>query len=183
MSDNSVKSLAQLQYELDKIKNERISLLNNWKKKKEESSARMLGFRAELKEIDAVIAAREEGYTAFRALANPILNLANPGNLSLPPEPESLLPELTGSPTKFLNQIFNFTQAAETAETNLITRLRGEHQTQSTYIQGKSKEIYVSMSEEKKSVDQYAVLLQAKIQELEEQYAFQNNKGEIAIEL
>lgn len=152
MTNHSVKSPAQLEYELAKLKNERISLLNNWTKKKEESLARMVTFRAELKEIEAVKAAREESNAAFTALVEPILNLAKTGNLPLPMKPgnlESQRPESPATSSQIINQIGNLTQAAAAVEMRRIISHREEHLARSTYIQGKSKEIYVSLSEEK----------------------------------
>jgi hypothetical protein len=72
--------------------------------------------------------------------------------------------------------------AAE-AETLRVTRLRADHHTRLAYIQRKSKEIYVAMNEEKKSVDTYATLLQAKIQELTGQLIFQTKNGGLGIGL
>ncbi|MDB5260922.1 MAG: hypothetical protein JWQ14_203, partial [Adhaeribacter sp.] len=80
MSDNLVKSPMQLKYELDNIQNELASLLRNWKKKREDSLTRLISYRAELKELDAVMAATEEGYKAYLSLAQPILNLTIPSN-------------------------------------------------------------------------------------------------------
>ena len=157
----------QLQYELENVKNELTSLRNNSKKKKEESLSKMLNFRADIKEIDAVMAAREESYFAYCALAQPLLNMVMP-------DPLQLTGELPTFFNNFQNQIQDLTAAAQ-AEATRITHLRAAHQTQLTFIQRKSKEIYVALNEEKKSVDAYAALLQAKIQELEEQLSWQTN--------
>lgn len=164
-----------MEYELTKLKQERISLLNNWNKKKEESLARILILRAELSEIDAVKAAREESYAAFGALADSILNLTEARNLLLsmkPDDSESQMLESTTTPWQIINQINNSTQAAAAAESRRMTSHRGEHQTRCTYIQRKSKDIYNSLSEEKKSVDQYATQLQARMAGLEEALTF-----------
>jgi hypothetical protein len=185
MTTDLVKPPLQLTYELENLKNELTSLRNNSKKKKEQSLSKMLHFRAEIKEIDAVMAAREESYASFCALAQPLLNMVMPVPIPFPGELahlESTQPELAAFYTNIFNQLQDLTAAAE-AETFRITCLRAAHQTQSAYIQRKSKEIYVALNEEKKRVDAYATLLQTKIQELEEQFSLQLNKGGLGIGL
>ncbi len=183
MSDSLLKSPGQLKYELNNTQNELASLLNNWKKKKAESLGQMLAFRTELKEIDAVMAAREVSYTSYCALAKPLLNLVKPDNLLIQAkinQLEGVLPALTPWLTT-IQQVIEVTHAAEEAETKRIISVRAQHKSQSEYIQRKSKEIYGAMGEEKKSVDTYAALLQVKIQGLEEQYALQTKAAGLGI--
>ncbi|QMU28366.1 hypothetical protein [Adhaeribacter radiodurans] len=176
MSSEMIKSPMQLKYELDNTKNELVALLNSWKKKSAEWSGRIVTFRADLKEIDAVMAATELSYTAYCALAKPILGVIKPSSSPLQVKQskrESLPSESSVTSSVVLNQILSVTQAAVELENNRIDRLRDEHQTQSTFIHQKSKEIYRLLNEEKKNVDSYTTLLQSKIQGLEEQYALQ----------
>jgi len=175
----------QLKYELENLINELTSLLNNSRKKKEESLSKMLNFRAEIKEIDAVMAAREISYASYCALAQPLLNMVLPDSIPLPCEVahlESTQSALAAFFTNILHHIQDLTAAAE-AETFRITRLRADYQTQLAYIQRKSKEIYLAMNEEKKRVDTYATLLQSNIQGLEEQYMFQTKVGKLGLGL
>ncbi|KAA5538962.1 hypothetical protein [Adhaeribacter rhizoryzae] len=175
MTTNLIKSPLQLKYELENVKQELTSLLNNSKKKKQESLSKMLNFRAEIKEIDAVMAAREESYTSYCALAQPLLNLVIPAPILFPVGLAAFI-------TNIHQQIEDLTAAAET-EACRITRLRAAHQTQLAFIQRKSKEIYLALNEEKKSVEAYASLLKAKMQELEGQFIYQTNQGSLGIGL
>ncbi|PSR52359.1 hypothetical protein AHMF7605_01885 [Adhaeribacter arboris] len=159
------KSPMQLKYELDKINKELITLTDNYKKKKEEYLGQMVNFRAELKEIDAVMAATEVSYTSYCALTNAI-RLSNLPKLS---EPGSLQPDFPPFFAAILNQLIAITRTAEEAEAIRITQLRQEHQDRSVHIQQKTKDIYGLMNKENKNVETYTTLLQAKILELKDQ--------------
>ncbi|MDQ3290240.1 MAG: hypothetical protein M3Q05_03005 [Bacteroidota bacterium] len=186
MSINVIKSPMQLKYELDNTKNELVTLLNSWKKKSAEWLGRIVTFRAELKEIDAVMAAIEISYGAYCALAKPVLEVIKPNSLPLQVKQSKLInlpPESSQSSSDLLNQILLLTRAASESENSRINRLRDEHQTQSIYIHQKSKEIYLLMGEEKKNVERYAALLKSKIQELEEQYRLQTKASGLGLGL
>ena len=142
----------------------------------------MLNFRSELKEIDAVMAATEKSYTAYCALAQPILNLINQNSIPVPAEITPLENPDSELTTTF-DQITDLINEAHATETLRITRARAEYETQSAHIQRKSKQIYAAMNEEKKSVDAYAALLQTKIQDLEEQFVLQIKIGGMGIGL
>lgn len=172
----------QLKYELDNTKKELVTLHHNWRKKKEETLSKMQNFRTELKEKDAVMVATEHSYTAYCALAQPLLNLGTAENGLL----EEKLAQLESMPPVYkpffsdmLNQVLALTPVAEKTETMRVERLRDEYKYQAAFIQQKSKEIYQAMNAEKKSVEAYANLLEIKIQDLNEQFAFQTSNGVI----
>ena len=172
MSESLVKSPMQLKYELDNINNELATLLSNAKKKRNDSLTRLISYRAELKELDAVMAATEEGYKAYLLLAQPILNLTIPPgtdlNKSLTPFEEHH-PDLKSVVVDYLRNLVGYTQAVQEKEETRINQARDVYKTQSGHILRKTKEIYTAMAAEKQQNEAYAETLTNKIKETEEQ--------------
>ncbi|WP_146894401.1 hypothetical protein [Adhaeribacter aerolatus] len=162
----------QLKYELDKINIELVSLLKNWKKKKNEYLARLVGYRAELKEFKAVLAATEEGHKVYLDLVQPILELLQPTENNTAPkanaEPQALVEPAVSAAT-YLRRLKDLIKAAQEKETTRITQARSIYKTNSEHILRKTKEIYTAMEEEKGQVDAYADILTHKCKATEMQ--------------
>ena len=172
MSDSLVKSPMQLKYELDNINKELTTLLHNAKKKRDDSLTRLISYRAELKELDAVMAATEEGYKAYLSLAQPIINLTIPPatdlDASLAPF-QDLHPDLKSVVVEYLRSLVGYTQDAQEKEATRINQARDVYKTQSEHILRKTKEIYAAMGTEKQQNEAYAETLTNKIKETEAQ--------------
>ncbi|KAA5549461.1 hypothetical protein F0145_02420 [Adhaeribacter rhizoryzae] len=178
----------QLKYELDKINIELVSLLKNWKKKKNEYLARLVGYRAELKEFKAVLAATEEGHKSFLDLVHPILELSilelsNASDNNVSPVSGTEPPVLAKGETNYLRQLKEFVKAAQEKETARITQARSVYKTNSEHILRKTKEIYRAMEEEKGQVDAYAVILTNNCKATEKQLEVQLKTSGIGIGL
>lgn len=175
ISDNLVKSTTQLRFELDKSKNELTFLLQNWEQKKVTSASKITTYRSDLKELDAVMAAREEGYQAYHTLIRRNLTLADSYQNSLEAKipAENYNPDAAKWVRPIVQKLISETQAAEQAETARISRTREVYKTQSDHIQRKSKEIYLTMKAEKENVEAYTIVLTEKIKALNEQLQLQ----------
>jgi hypothetical protein len=171
ITDNLVKSTTQLRFELDKSKNELAFLLQNWELKKETSAGKITIYRANLKELASVMAAREEDYQDYQTLIDQNLALVDCYQNSLKAE----LPAENYNPdtAPIIQKLISETQAAEKAKTARISRAREVYKTQSDHIQRKSKEIYLTMKAEKENVEAYTIVLTDRVQALNEQLQLQ----------
>jgi hypothetical protein len=176
MSTDLVKSSLQLKFEIKNSKAELSSLQKNWKKKNNASLARILNFRAELKELDAVMAATEEGYKAYYGKLKPFQDFINTPGQSLN-KATADLEKVNPALAILFNQLFQQAQSknsdTEETETARVNLARALHQTATDHILRKSKEIYAALKEEKKNVADYSARLIKNIQEKEEQLQLQ----------
>ncbi len=175
ISENLVKSTTQLRFELDRSKDELAFLLQNWEQKKSISASKITTYRAELKELDAVMAAREEGYKAYNFLIKQNLTLADfyQNSLGTKIPAENFSSDATTWIRPVIQHLISNTQAAEQAETARVSRTREIYKTQSDHIQRKSKEIYLTMKAEKENVEAYTVILTERIAALNAQLQLQ----------
>jgi hypothetical protein len=172
MSADTIKSPLQFNYEIEKTQKELASLLINWEKKKNSSLAKLLTFRAELKELDSVLAETEKGYRAYCSLLNPLSNLlhADPGRLdSTLAELEKLHPGLASCLAGMLQQAQGLTHDPEGTETKRVLQAREAHKNASAHILRKTREIYAAMKEEKGNVEAYSARLTGIIAERTQQ--------------
>jgi regulator of sigma D len=186
MSDSLVKSPMQLKYELENTQNELDTLLKNRKKKREDTLGRLINYRAELKEQEAVMAATEQGYKAYLSLTQFILNLpALPhinANVSVASFQENDA-DMIFQVADYVQKVVDFTEAAQEKEAERINQAREAFKTQSEHIVRKTKEIYAAMGEEKQQIEAYAETLTQKIKETEEQLQAQMKMSGMGIGL
>jgi hypothetical protein len=129
-----------------------------------------------MKELDAVLAETEKGYSAYCFLLNPISDLikADPGRLSNSiTELEKLHPELASCLTSILQQAQGLTNDLEGTEASRVLRAREAHKNASEHILGKTREIYAAMREEKEKVEAYSIQLKDIIAEKNQQLQHQ----------
>jgi hypothetical protein len=177
MAAETIKSPLQIKYEIGKTRNELSALLRNWKQKKSASLAKLLSFRSELKELDAVLAETEKGYRAYCRLLNPLSDLvhADPDRLTgALTELEKLHPALASCVTHMLQEAAGLTNDNGGTETGRVLRAREAHKTASEHIQRKTREVYAAMKEEKENVEAYAVRLTNIIEEKNKQFQLQS---------
>jgi hypothetical protein len=177
MTGETIKSPLQIKYEVGKTQNELSALLRNWKQKKNASLAKLLGFRSELKELDAVLAETEKGYRAYCRLLNPLSGLANtdPDRLTTALTAlEQLHPALASCVTNMLQEAAGLTNDTDGTETWRVLRAREVHKAASEHIQRKTRDVYAAMKEEKEQVEAYAVRLKNIIEEKNKQFQLQS---------
>jgi DNA integrity scanning protein DisA with diadenylate cyclase activity len=172
MDAEVTKSPLQFEYEIEKTRKELASLKRNWKQKKEASLTKLLGFRAEKKELDAVLAETERGYRAYCLLLEPIANLESrdPDLLQVSlQELGRLHPALATCMADMLQQAQGLATGTDGTETRRVFQAREAHKTAAEQIQRKTREVYAAMKEEKENVTAYANRLTHIIQDKKEQ--------------
>lgn len=179
-----IKSPLQLKHEIEKTKRELNALLTNWKKKKNTSQAKLLAFRADMKEMDALLAETEKGYSAYCALLGPLSRLmqADPERLNtFITDLEQLQPALASCLIPILQQAHALTNDAAGTETSRVLQAREAHKNASRHILQKTREIYAAMKEEKGKVEAYSARLTTLIAEKTQQLQHQNNPHQMKI--
>jgi chromosome segregation ATPase len=161
MAVDIIKSPLQIKHEIEKTRKELSSLLTNWNKKKNTSLAKLLTFRAELKELDAVLAETEKGYRAYCLLLHPLSNWINAApdrlNHSLTAL-QKLHPDLACCLTSIVEKASGLGDP-EATETSRVLRAREAHKNASEHILRKTRDIYAAMKEEKGNVEAYSARL------------------------
>jgi hypothetical protein len=177
MDAEITKSPLQFEYEIEKTRKELDSLKTNWKQKQEASQAKLLAFRAEMKELDAVLAETERGYRAYCLLLDPLANLESkdPDLLLISlQELGKLHPELASWVADLRQQANGLTAGTAGTETRRVWQAREAHKNAMEHIQRKTRAMYAAMKEEKENVADYSTRLTRIIEEKKEQCLLQS---------